>query len=293
MKGIALSISVFIILLTGCNNTRPTPSTSPADPQHTVEQTMRQTSEQVSEVIVTFVCTELERLIREKLNKPTGEITSTEMLELYDIRANGDNISSLSGLEYALNLVEFGVLRNEIELESLDPISNLTSLERINLSYTQVKDPVTLGKLDKVYYFALIDTNISDISFLADMTAIEHLTMTNCGISDIHTLAGLTKLTQVNLNRNNIESIEALRGKDKIETLNLQGNLVSDISPLAELTNLRDVTLSYNPITNLKPLEELPYLESVRIYLDHDVKHLIFDHVKILEEKGIEVDYHR
>ena len=62
---------------------------------------------------------------------------------------------------------------------------------------------------------------------------------------------------------------------------------------MADLSSLMDLTLSYNPVYNLKPLENLPNLESLRIYLNHDVKHLIFDHVDLLQRKGIQVDYHR
>jgi len=290
---VALLLIVFI--LTSCsNNSDSSNDNASIENQEETEVSIDSSDEVVeSEVVVTFDCPELERLVRSELNKETGDILSTDMMNLYYIRPNGDNVKSLKGLEYAKNLTDFGILRNEIELESLEPISNLTSLTRINVSYTTVKEPVTFGKLDQVTYFALIDTNISDVSYLSEFKSLEHLTLTNNGIETIDALSSLENLTQLNISRNNISSLEALRGKDKIESLNIQGNNVSDIEPLEDLLSLQTATLSYNPITNLKPLESLPKLVELTIYQDHDVKHLIFDQIHLLENKGITVEYHR
>lgn len=275
--------------LTG-NNVDATDSTAK---ESAVDQNAPQQTEETEETEVYFACPELERLVRETIGVTSGPVTSSDMLNLYEIRPNGESISSLVGLEYAINLYDFGILRNEVELESLDPISQLTSLTRINVSYTQVAQPVNFELLDQVYYFALIDTNISDISFLSNMPAIEHLTMTNCGISNIESLAVLDNLEHLTLGRNEISSIDALRNKSNIRVLNIDQNNISDISPLADMINLQEAILSYNPITNLKPLEDLPNLSALTIYQDHDVKHLIFDQIEILENKGVEVDYHR
>ena len=290
---VALLLIVFLVTSCGSNSDSIDDNTSIETQQETKESVESSAEVVEDEVVVTFDCPELERLVRAELNKETGDILSTDMMNLYYIRPNGDNVKSLKGLEYAKNLMEFGILRNEIELESLDPISNLTSLTRINVSYTTVKEPVTFGKLDQVTYFALIDTNISDISYLSEFKSLEHLTLTNNGIENIDALSSLENLTQLNLSRNNISSLEALRGKDKIESLNIQSNNVSDIEPLEDLVSLQTATLSYNPITNLKPLEALPNLVELRIYQEHDVKHKIFDQVDLLENKGITVEYHK
>lgn len=250
-------------------------------------------SSSTEEVIVTFECSNLETLVRTALNIETGDILSTDMLNLYDIRPNGNNVESLVGLEYAKNLENFGILNNEIELHSLEPISQLTSLRRITVSYTDITEPVTLGKLNQVNTINFIDTNISDISFLSGFTALENLTLLDSGIENIDGIAGLNNLIKVQLRGNNITSIEALEGMDQIKDLNLQGNNVSNLEPLASLIGLEVLNLSYNPVTNLKPLEDLPNLTELTIYLDHDVKHKIFDQVEKLEENGMIVNYHR
>ena len=299
MKIKILSIMLLVIMcaglvLTGCGRgSNPATTTTLKGTKTTTSTTHEATTEQNEEVVVTFACPELELLVRLELQIDSEPITSTDMLGLESIRPNGESISSLIGLEYAKNLSDFGILRNEIELDSLEPISNLTSLTRISVSYTTVSKSIAFGNLEQVTYLSFIDTNISDIGSLANLPAIQQLTLSDCGISDIGALANMTDLTSVNLYGNNIASMEALRNKSQIESLNIQGNQISDISPMADMTNLQMAVLSYNPITNLKPLEDLPNLQELTIYQDHDVKHLIFDQVAILEGKGIEVLYHR
>jgi len=287
------------LALAGCGGgskttvtTKPA-STTPASGTTRQTTTAATTIALEKEVVVTFECPELERLVRTELKIESEPITSTDMLKLKRIRPNGKSVSSLVGLEYAKNLDDFGILNNKVELDSLEPISQLTSLTRILVSYSTVSKPVQFGKLDKVTYLNFTDTNISDISSLKNLPSIQDLTLSDCGISNISALTGMKGLTRVYLRSNKITSLEALKGKSEVESLNIQDNQVSDISPLADMPRLATAILSYNPITNLKPLEDLPNLKELTIYQDHDVKHLIFDQVAILEAKGIEVLYHK
>ncbi|MTI95763.1 MAG: leucine-rich repeat domain-containing protein [Firmicutes bacterium] len=244
------------------------------------------------ETVVIFTCPELERIVREELFMPEGDILSTDMQMLYEIRIKEDNVKDLNGLEYATNLYSLSINKNDIE--SLEPISNINSLTYITISYSEIEQqPVHLGELPSLIRLSIIDSNISEIDFLENFTALEELTLSSNYIENIDALSDLHNLRQVNLARNNISSIEALENKKSLEVLDLQSNNVSDISVLASAERLYNLTLSYNPVYNLKPLENLANLQELRIYLDHDVKHLIFDHVAILEGKGIEIAYHR
>ena len=242
--------------------------------------------------IVVFEDNNLENLVREELSIFDGDITVADMQNLYSININKAEVVSLGGLEHATELLYFSLLHENVD--SLDPIKNLSNLERINISYSTIQDlPIEFSSGVNPNSISIIDTQIGDVSFLAHMTNVEHLTVTDAGIKDISALAGLDNLVRLNLSRNEIGDISVLVGKDKLESLNLQTNQVSDISSLAGLASLSEVTLSYNPVYNLKPLEDLPNLTSVRIYLDHDVKSRIFDQVGELEKAGVQVDYHR
>ncbi len=63
------------------------------------EPKVKQETAQAQEVDVRFVCPVLEQLVRTEIGKPSGAISSTDMQELWEIRANGEQISSLQGME--------------------------------------------------------------------------------------------------------------------------------------------------------------------------------------------------
>jgi len=245
-----------------------------------------------NEVVVIFEDEILENYIREVLMIPSGDINSTDMLEVYDINIKGLGVTNLQGLEYATELYSFSLSRENIK--SLEPLKNLTNLAYLTISYSEIEElPIEFEKNENLNNLSIIDTKINDASFLKNMPNLNHLTMTDAGLKDISAIKDLNSIVQLNFHGNEIKDLSALKGKDKLETLTLQSNLISDISPLSELQSLRNLTLSYNPIYNLKPLETLTSLEELTIYLNHDVKHKIFEHVEILEGKGIDVQYHR
>jgi len=49
---------------------------------------------------LTFVDSNLEAAIREKISKPTGDITFADVRVIYDLSAGWKNISDISGIEY-------------------------------------------------------------------------------------------------------------------------------------------------------------------------------------------------
>ena len=80
--------------------------------------------------IITFPDVNLENAIRQKLNIPAPTpITSEDMLQLTDLSASSKNISDLSGLEYAVNLVTLRLTYNQLnDVSGLPLLQNLTTL---------------------------------------------------------------------------------------------------------------------------------------------------------------------
>lgn len=244
------------------------------------------------EVVVIFEDEIFENHIREQLSIPTGDITSTDMLNLYSLSIPELGVTNLTGLEYALALDSFSLSTENIK--SLEPLKNLNSLKRLSLRYSTIENlPIEFSEDVNFTSVSIVNTPINDITFLAHMTDINHLTITDAGLTDISPIEGLNNIQQLNLRGNEIKDISALRGRNSIEILNLQHNKVSDVGPLEGLERLYDFVLSYNPAYNLKPLETLPSLETLVIYLEHENKHVIYDQVDVLKNMGIEVEYNR
>ena len=70
----------------------------------------------------------LEKIIREQIEKPEGDITIGDMEMLYSISINYEEtpVAEIDGLEYALNLNDFS-FRNGI-LKSLNPVGKLKNM---------------------------------------------------------------------------------------------------------------------------------------------------------------------
>jgi len=291
---ISLVIGLVIILGLGYfflnRDSKGTQETQDATESTTEVEQMVETTDQ--ETIVVFKDEILENHVREELGIPTGDITSTDMLDLYLLSISELGVTDLTGLEYALGLAEFTLARENVK--SLEPLKNLASLERFSLRYSEIEElPIEFSKDVNLNHVSIVNTQINDVTFLTHMTNVDHLTMTDAGITDISALENLNNVQQLNIRGNDVKDISSLSGMNNLEILNLQHNNVSDISPLEGLEKLYDLVLSYNPITNLKATESLPSLQTLIVYLDHEVKHVIFDQVKTLENMGIDVEYHR
>ncbi len=166
--------------------------------------------------------------------------TAADMLELTSLYASSQGITSLTGLEYAVNLHSLHATHNQIS--DLSPLSGLSNLETLALNTNQ----------------------ISDLAPLAGLSNLTDLNLHDNPISDISPLSGLTNLQALTLRINNISDISALSALTDLETLALEDNEISDISPLSGLTNLRHLRLGYNEISDLSPLSGLSNLD----YLD-------------------------
>ena len=124
----------------------------------------------------------LRAVISDSLGKARGApINRADMATLRRIDAGGypsNNISDLTGLEYATNLTELSLIANQIS--DISPLSGLTNLTYLDLEGNQ----------------------ISDIAALAGLTNLTHLSLGDNEISDISPLSGLTNLTSLDLSYN-------------------------------------------------------------------------------------------
>lgn len=100
--------------------------------------------------------------MREAINKPTGEITATDLAGLTELEAEGawgSEIMDLTGLEYAVNLTRLWLWRNQIS--DISALSGLTNLTRLWLNSNQVSDLSTLSGLTNLTRLELHDNPLS------------------------------------------------------------------------------------------------------------------------------------
>ncbi len=177
----------------------------------------------------------LRRAVREEFGiRDDTELTQARMTHLTSIGFRNNQISDITGLEYAINLTEL-VFRNT-QISNLEPLRGLTSLEDLKLE----------------------DSNINDITPLSGLTNLMLLNISGNNISDLTPLGNLTNLTELWATDNNISDVTALASLTQLEKLRLRDNSIFDTSPLYPLTQgaLQDVDITisqYPPASTWMP----------------------------------------
>jgi len=234
------------------------------------------TRRQSGPVVVTFPDPKLDAAVRKAINKPTGDIMTTDLVGvgLAELRVCHEGIQDLSGLECCTDLtdldldsnalaqpglLERGAKRLGITLH-LDPVVNLwplkklTNLTRLDLSADRISDVSALSGLTNLTTLDLRYNNISDVSALSGLTKLMKLELSGNNISDVSTLSALTNLTRLDLSSNDVSDVSPLGGLTNLRALELSFNRIPDVSPLAGLTTLKWLYVSANQIVDVGPL---------------------------------------
>ena len=224
--------------------------------------------------VVDFPDKNLEKAIRNRLNKPTGSIRAADMNKI--TRIDGDaqgSIKNLSGIEYAKNLTYLDFGPSEIgfnEISDISPLSGLSKLEVIYLPGNKISDISPLSGLTNLRTLVLDSNQISDISPLSGLTNLRSLSVGSNQISDISPLSKLNNLIDLGLSDNNISDIRPLSELNPLQTLALANNKISDISALRGLTNLLHLHLDSTEINDISDLSGLTKL-TVLALSDNDL----------------------
>ncbi len=192
----------------------------------------------VSAQVINIPDTNLAAAIREALDlAPNASITAQDLRRLITLEAKGQQITDLTGLQYA------------------------RELERLDLTGNQINDITPLGDLSELTYLELSNNEISDVYPLSKLRWLETLLLRHNGIREIWPLGALRQLKTLNLDFNEITDISRLAALRRLERLDLWDNQISDVSPLALLSELKHLDLAENQISDVGPLSGLTQLE--------------------------------
>ena len=146
-----------------------------------------------------------------ELNIARGaNINKEHMLRLEALSAASQDITDLTGLEYAKNLRSLILWGNSFD--DLSPIANLTQLSYLDLSGCSIDDITALSKFTNLTVLNVRHNVIVDISPLSHLTKLIELRLTNNNITDIAPLANLTRLELLEIEHNNVIDHSPLDG---------------------------------------------------------------------------------
>ncbi|ASB50964.1 CotH kinase family protein [Alkalitalea saponilacus] len=216
---------------------------------------------------------ELVKIIRKKINKPSGYLYRTDILSIIHLDASNSNLKSLDGIQRLRRLTSLNIENNHIS--DVAPLGELKMLTRLNLSNN------TIGCLYEAGFNELIslplrrlqinnfpqhlepdNPRITDISLIGHLTALERLELRGHLVDDLTPLARLRNLRHLNLRENKLSCILPLSSLHALIYLNLHSNdSVKSLAPIAHLTNIETLILRNVPIgSDIRYLENLTRL---------------------------------
>ncbi|MFH2050174.1 MAG: leucine-rich repeat domain-containing protein [bacterium] len=264
--------------------------------------------------VVVFPDTVLERLVREELSLPTGDIETSDLQNLVELFGDNQGVTDLTGLEYCFALVRLGMMSNNISdltplagLTSLDmislidnnvtdlsPLINLVNLKGLFLGQNNVSDISPLQYVTSLEHIRLNETNVTDFSPIYDLPALNELDLSNNSLGDIGFISNFTQIKIIYLTSNGISNTTPLAALTGLEKLGLVFNQITDVSALSGLTSLIELDLRYNQITDISPLVSNSGLGSGdELYLTNNPLNQtsLTTHIPTLEARGVTV-YH-
>ena len=176
------------------------------------------------------------------------------------VRSPHGPVESLSGLEFAANLVELRLRHNAVA--DLSPLAGLASLSVLNIRNNRVTNIAPIAGLP-LAHLNLSGNAVADLSPLARLASLTELFLTGSGVSDVSALAGLASLTQLWLGANAIADVSPLAGLGSLTHLNLGANAVEDVSSLHRLTSLTYLGLYSNAVADVSALRGMTSLGEV------------------------------
>ena len=177
---------------------------------------------------------------------PFRNLTKLQILVLPGHNGGSEGITYKGGSLAALtNLTELHMPGN---IDSLEPLRNLTNLQTLNIRYSS----------------RLTKENFQSLSLLAGLPNLRQLEAWGDNqVTDLSVLSGLTQLTSLAINISGGEintplSLAPLANLTGLQTLTLQVR-ASDLSPLSSLTGLQTLTIRYPElVSDWSPVEHVP-----------------------------------
>jgi len=154
--------------------------------------------------VIEFPDQRLEKLIRDVIEKPEGDIYESDVLEITNLNAEGKGIKDIEGLQYFKNLWA------------------------LDLTNNRIKDISAVSDLDRLLSLLIGSNQIADINALANLKNLEYLHMQSNKISDIEVLRELTKLRNIIAFGNSFKSVESLSDLTDLESLWMDWDEIKD-----------------------------------------------------------------
>ena len=172
-------------------------------------------------------------------------------------------LTSIDGLKDLTALQTLNLSRTDVE--NIEPLRGLTALRTLILIETQVGNLESVKSLTALQSLDLSRTHVESIEPLKGLPALRTVILSGLTVGNLEMLKGLTALQSLDLGYTNVGNLEMLKGLTGLQSLDLTGTHVENFEPLKGLTTLRTLILWGSNIENLEPLEGQTGLRSLNL----------------------------
>lgn len=220
--------------------------------------------------VVIFPDPNLEAVIRDTIEKPTGIIMFSDVKNIERLGGYNSGVNDLTGLEYCVSLIELDMSYNNID--NICPINSLKNLKYIHFANNNIIDCGCISEMTNLESIDLRMNDLEEISFLTNLTAVRYLYLEKTSIKTLEPIENLTnieslmieksplivdysiignfsKLIDLNLSYSNVDTISFLYNSYLLRNLSLVETDVQDISPIVNLPSLSFMNTEWSPLS--------------------------------------------
>ena len=154
---------------------------------------------------------------------------------------------------------------NTKTITTLEPLSELSELQTLNITGTNINDLTPLRNANKLKVLKAANTRIDDLSPLKYDIMLEELDVANTDVSDLSVLEILSNLEKLNVSRTHVNTLEEVTNCPNIAYLYAEGCQINTLAPLAELQNIVSLNVNNTTVSDLSPLSNMTSLQSLKI----------------------------
>jgi internalin A len=196
------------------------------------------------------------------LTEIPDEVSELVWLEKLSLSGNKD----LSDLVPLTNLTQLQLLDvSKTQVSDLTSLINLTQLQQLYVSETQVSDLTPLTNLTQLQQLYVSETQVSDLTPLTNLTQLQFLDASSIQVSDLSPLIQLTALKQLSVDSTQVSDLSPLAHLTALQLLHVHNTQVSDLSPLIQLTALKHLSVESTKVIDISPLTHLTTLQQLFI----------------------------
>lgn len=226
---------------------------------------------QESDYIIPWTEPVIERLIRDFLDKPEGDIYASELEFITSVDLYGDNRLFINGkdkdgADFMENREQLAIRYYYDEslagtIKTAADFKHFHQLKELGIYGSDITEASGFGEITWLERLWLWNNKLSDVTGLEKLTGVTSLDLSQNDLSDLSPLKTMVNLQELWIWGNPVDNLEPLKDLTGLTTLMLQQTPVLDISPLAGMTKLKVLDISETAVSDLSVLKNMKDLE--------------------------------